>query len=372
MRRRSPIRQVKRGDTTRLVIDFFYLDEHGKRQRFRRDASVQTMTAARAEAQRLMELAARTGSPFASTKEAPTLASFVETTYRPLFMPQLRPGTRSRYEGLFQTGLLAAFGKLRLDQIHYKVVLAFANELRARPRVRPLRGKRRGIQPRGHVNLLKSVLRAAVQAGELSDMPKLPSFAMPKKLPAAPDQGHVAALLDGAPGWLRLAVALQSLAGLRQGEVRALQVGDLDLEQRLLFVRRTFSDDTLVPPKGGAERVVPLIPELVELLRQAIRGRPATAFVVVDEEGSVIKRQTVLARLKALQKKAGLRDWGSHSLRHFFCSELLRRGASLEAARVLLGHSGVKTTQLYAHATRQDLHDAVGRLRPPARTGTDR
>jgi len=367
MSSRSPVKQVKRGGKPRLVLDFFYLNEHGKRMRFRRDAHVQTMTAARAEAQRLTDLAARTGSPFGSTKVTPTFASFVETTYRPLFMPQLRPGTRTRYEGILKQGLLLEFGALRLDQITFTLVLAYAGKLRGRPRARPLRGKKNGIDPRGHVNLLKSVLNAAVQAGELPEMPKLPTLKEPRKLPSAPDKGHVGALLDQAPGWLRVAVALQSLAGLRQGEVRALQVQHIDFEHRLLYVRQTFSEDELVAPKGGAERVVPLLPELAELLSDAMQGKQVGDFLVTDENGEVPSRQNFLHRLKAFQKKAGLRSWGSHSLRHYFCSALTRGEANIEAVRTLAGHSNVRTTQRYLHATGQDLHDAIGKL--DGRTG---
>ena len=359
---RSPIRRVKRGDTTRLVIDFFFLDEPGKRKRFRRDARVQTATAARAEAQRLMELAARTGSPFGSSKVAPTFASFVETTYRPLFMPELRPGTRKRYEGILRQGVLAEFGSSSLDEITFTLVLRYVAKLRERPRVRPLRGKTTGIDPRGHVNLIRSVLRAAVAAGELSEMPKLPSFKQPRKLPEAPDGRHVAALLDQAPGWLRVAVALQSMGGLRQGEVRALEVGDIDFEQRILHVRRSYSEDELVPPKGGSERIVPLLPELLEVLRDFSQGKQPREALVVDEQGVVPSRQNFLHRLKAFQKKAGLRSWGSHSLRHYFCSALARGGANIEAVRTLAGHSSVRVTGRYLHATGQDLHDAIGRL----------
>jgi len=76
----------------------------------------------------------------------------------------------------------------------------------------------------------------------------------------------------------------------------------------------------------------------------------------------VPSRQNFLHRLKAFQKKAGLRSWGSHSLRHYFCSALTRGAANIEAVRTLAGHSSVRTTERYLHATGQDLHDAIGKL----------
>jgi site-specific recombinase XerD len=40
-----------------------------------------------------------------------------------------------------------------------------------------------------------------------------------------------------------------------------------------------------------------------------------------------------------LEKKLGIREWSYHSLRHYFCTTLIRRGASVEAVRLLAGHS---------------------------------
>jgi site-specific recombinase XerD len=49
-------------------------------------------------------------------------------------------------------------------------------------------------------------------------------------------------------------------------------------------------------------------------------------------------------------------------LRHYFVTELVRRGAGLEAVRLLAGHSKLEMTQRYAHATGDDLKVAIGRL----------
>ena len=51
-----------------------------------------------------------------------------------------------------------------------------------------------------------------------------------------------------------------------------------------------------------------------------------------------------------------------HAYRHAFCSMLVRRGASLEAVRLLAGHADLKTTQRYVHATAGDLRAAMAKL----------
>ena len=362
MSSQSPVKQTNRAGKPRLVIDFFYLDELGKRRRYRRDAHACTLQAARAEAQRLIDLAARTGSPFGSTKGLRTFGAFVDEIFRPLFMRRLRAGTRERYDGLLRQGVIGHFGSMPLDKIDYVEVLKYTAKLEKRLRCHTLNGKTRGIDPRGHGNLVRAVLRAAVDAKELATMPALPRFPESAKLPAAPPEQHVSALLGAAPRGLRLTVALCALAGLRQGEVRALQSGDVDFDQGLIWVRRAFSAQELVPPKGSRERVVPMVPELERLLREATAGRPARALLVSDERGRPLPRQRLLAQLKAFQKRRGLTEWGFHALRHHFCSQLARKGANIEAVRVLAGHGSVRTTERYLHVTRQDLRDAVAML----------
>lgn len=56
---RTAIRRGKRV----IIVDFHYTDNNGVRRRYRRDADVQTMASARAEADRLQKIAVETGSP---------------------------------------------------------------------------------------------------------------------------------------------------------------------------------------------------------------------------------------------------------------------------------------------------------------------
>ena len=86
-------RRVTRGGKPRLIIDFRYTNADGRRARCKRDAAVQTLAAAYAEARRLMSLAAETGSleqvPVASASPAAKTISFEQFVVGPfeaLFM----------------------------------------------------------------------------------------------------------------------------------------------------------------------------------------------------------------------------------------------------------------------------------------------
>ena len=84
--------------------------------------------------------------------------------------------------------------------------------------------------------------------------------------------------------------------------------------------------------------------------------------LVVSSRGSTPSRQHVLTVLTALEQRSGVRAWSYHSLRHYFCSKLIRRGASIEAVRLLAGHSKLDVTQRYVHANAADLRAAIATL----------
>jgi hypothetical protein len=102
------VRRVIRGGKPRLVIDFRYTNREGVRARFKRDASVQGISAAQAEAKRLMVRAAETGEvepepdPNETSSLSVTFEEFVAGPLESLFMPSYRPATAVRYRGLLR------------------------------------------------------------------------------------------------------------------------------------------------------------------------------------------------------------------------------------------------------------------------------
>jgi hypothetical protein len=72
-----------------LVFDFSYMDKDGKRRRCRRDASLQSMAAAKAEARRLQVLHVTTGTLETKTR-APTVREFVNGKFQKLFLRRHR------------------------------------------------------------------------------------------------------------------------------------------------------------------------------------------------------------------------------------------------------------------------------------------
>ena len=58
-------------------------------------------------------------------------------------------------------------------------------------------------------------------------------------------------------------------------------------------------------------------------------------------------------------KDAGLKGYGLHALLHTYGSQLALRGKPLLAVQKLMSHAGLRTTEIYLHATASDLQRAV-------------
>jgi integrase len=349
----SLVKKRVRNRVTRLIIDFHYTNTSGERARFVRHAELQTRDGAEREAARYHERAILTGDPEPAERSTMTLSSFYASVFKPKVLPLFRKNTRIRYEALWRQRIEKAFGSMRLDAIDEAALRGFARAIQIEKRA-----------AKGPVGFVRTLLREAAQLGLIRAAPRLSPGILKdaKKLPAAPTLAEIQELIAKSSGWIRIALVLGVYAGLRSGEIRALRVGDIDLDVGVLRVVRTLSGDEEEQPKGDKERIVPLAPQLAEILRGAIEGKKADQRVVLTGRGTTPCRQHVLSRFVELQVRAGARKkWSVHALRHAFCSHLVRVGIGVEAVRALAGHSSIRVTNRYVHATGADLQGAMER-----------
>ncbi|MBZ0116976.1 MAG: tyrosine-type recombinase/integrase [Sandaracinaceae bacterium] len=366
------VRSVTRRGKRRLVIDIPYLTPSGKKARFRRDAEVQTLAAARAEDRRRLMLLATTGSPieggdvpprdepvvespgFTPPTKMPTVEEVSKDFLRLVGGTRLKPSTKRGYENVLDTFLIERIGDERIDAIDTNVVRELDAELVKRGR-RP--STRRQMQC-----VVRSLLRYAKEAGHIERVPELPR--LPKTgatISRALTSEEVARILDCSKPPHRLGLELAAYAGLRAGEVRALRWRDIDLERKLLIVRRSRCRDVEAPPKSGHERVVPLHAKLAASLRNTGPKRP-DAYVSGPKPGEPWGEHQLYNAFRTACRKAGISGFRLHDLRHAFVTELFRGGVPAPVVQRLAGHEHLATTQRYAHAQLADLVAAVGRL----------
>lgn len=208
-----------------------------------------------------------------------------------------------------------------------------------------------------------------------------------QKLPIVLTQSEIRAVLKEleSPYWLLAGLMYGS--GLRLMESLRLRVKDLDFNYRAIMVRNG---------KGGKDRVVTLPDELIRPLRVQLShtqllhqkdladgyGRVELPYALkrkwpnsdtdfqwqyafpsfsrsknlrTGSEGRHhVHEQSMQRKFKAAVLTSGVQKHATcHSLRHSFATHLLERGADIRTVQEQLGHSDVRTTQIYTHVIKR-------------------
>lgn len=149
------------------------------------------------------------------------------------------------------------------------------------------------------------------------------------------------------------------LTGLRLSELLNLRWNDLDFSSKVILIRNTEKFTT----KTRKNRIVPMSDELYRLLKgrkEAIRFECEVVFH--NKNGGELLYTSVSQKFKKYIRRAGLNDkLHFHSLRHSFATALVSSGVSLYAVQKLLGHTTIRTTEIYSHLMPQQLHFEVNR-----------
>ena len=126
-------------------------------------------------------------------------------------------------------------------------------------------------------------------------------------------------------------------AGLRLGELLALDLTDIDRDRVQVLIRGG---------KGKKYRISLLSPKLVGVLDTYISEYRPKRHLVEGQTGGRYSEASVQAVFHAAKDKAGISKPGTvHTLRHSFATHLLEKGTDLRYIQTLLGHSSSKTTK---------------------------
>lgn len=293
-----------------------------------------------------------------SKKEVPTLQAFA-----PRFIDghakanRLKPSGIASKNAILRLYLIPAFGRKRLDAIKSEDVQRLKAQLEFK-------------SPKTVNNVLavlSVLLKKAVEWEVIERMPcTVKLLRVDKGKAAFHDFDEYERLVEVArsidPRTL-LVVLLGGDAGMRCGEILALEWNDVDLVKRQLCVRQSDWNGQVGTPKSGRLRYVPLTRRLTAALVEHRQLRSPN--VLCQDDGQPLTRQMVQYRVLRASRRAKLSQDGVHILRHTFCSHLAMRGAPPRAIQELAGHRELGMTQRYMHLSPAALDSAIRLLDQP-------
>jgi integrase/recombinase XerC len=220
------------------------------------------------------------------------------------------------------------------------------------------------------ITALKSFYKYALRSGwvQINPMGKISSPKIPKRLPVYVEAEKLDLLLDQTEfsddfEGIRNHLILEMFygTGMRLSELIELELRDVDTRNLQLKVTG----------KRNKQRILPLFPSLAHQINKYLEMRNAltssTSHFFITPDGKSLYPILVYRLVnKYLTKVSTQKKRSPHVLRHSFATEMLNKGADLNAIKEILGHANLSATQVYTHNTIEKLKVAYLQAHPRA------
>lgn len=282
---------------------------------------------------------------------------------------QVKESTAANYFLKAQKHILPAFGKMQVEALESADVYSFI-ELK----------QQSGLSNRyisDIIIVMKTLFKYAVRTYHIFN--PMTDIELPRKkssdikLLDNNEQDKLQRFIHNHQNRASLGVALTMATGIRIGELCALQWKDIDLEKRILTVRKTMqriqypteiSKTKLIitdPKSESSRRRIPIPDCMVGFLH---KFKEESGNYVLTGSKKPIEPRTMQYRFASILKNAKLPSVHFHALRHIFASSCIKLGFDVKALSELLGHSSVEITlNIYVHSSFEQKKEYMKRIK---------
>lgn len=202
---------------------------------------------------------------------------------------------------------------------------------------------------------LRAIYRRALHRDEVSINPTvglhLPANRSRRDRVARPEEA--VALIAALPSADQALWATAFYAGLRRGELLALQWDAVDFDKQVIHVRQSWDpvEGFVLPKSRAGVRRVPLVTSLrTMLIEHRLRGGSGGQGFVFGASDEPFNPAAVSWRAQQAWKHAGLQPITLHQCRHTYASFMIAAGVNTKALSVYMGHTSITTTiDRYGH-----------------------
>src|SRR5690606_26784511 len=156
-----------------------------------------------------------------------------------------------------------------------------------------------------------------------------------------------------------------ALLAARGSEVAGLRAGDVDWDNRIVWIRRQHYPGrgglVIKQTKGRRDRPVPMLDALDPILERLTSGKAPDDPLLRGPRGGVLTTATVrdATHWDDLVAKLGFDNLTRHGLRHTGATWMADAGIALHVLQEILGHQSIETTKGYLHPDHRHLAEAA-------------
>jgi integrase len=326
-----------------------YTDERGRERQFKvGPADVLTLRQARRRAKQIKAEAILGGDPQRERegrRSIPTLREFIEERYLPFVKGYKRSWKTD--ETVLRIHILPEYGRYFLDEIKPEFIVALTSKMRD-AEYAPGSVGRVIIILRYVFNLAAKWKVFPLGTNPAAGIPVPPDVQRSRYLSKEEAARLLASIRADENQIAAKAIMLLFLTGARRNEVTQAEWSYIDWQQHTLLVPRS---------KNGHPRYIQLNSSAIDLLRSVPRTDANPYIFPALTTGKPMPH--LFFPWDRIRKRAALQDFRLHDLRHSFASFVINDRGDLYEVQKLLGHSNPRTTQRYAHLSREKLAQAA-------------
>jgi integrase len=241
--------------------------------------------------------------------------------------------------------LLPYWGATPIGRIHKAMVVDYRRRRHAEKTITDTTINR-DLEALRHI-LFWATDEGLLTANPLRDLHLTPERRKPRSVLGLDEETQ---LLSAAAPHLRSIIVMSLDTGMRRGEILSQLREHVDFNRNLLFVTRSKT-------AGGEGREIPLTERVISLL-QTLQQDTGPLFTFKGKPIRAIK-----TAWKAAIRRAGIRYYRFHDLRHTFNTRLMEAGVMQEVRKALMGHSsGEDVNSIYTHVELPVKREAIRKL----------
>lgn len=276
-----------------------------------------------------------------------------------------KSSTYAAYQQIIKKYILPYLGQMRINEINRKTLEDFVDKVSANHSQQISRNYASQI-----CNTIRRILIYMNKENERNiPIPDNPVMKGRNRQAMLPGEASLAALekylLAHCEEDTCLGILIALHTGIRIGELSALMWKDINLEERVIYIRRNLQrvkrhetdisvEKTMTriveqtPKTSDSFRIIPIPPRLLPLLMKY--QKEDSCYLVSGEKKAWAEPRTIQYRFKGILQKSNIEYFNFHMLRHAFATNCVSMGLDVKSLSEILGHSNIQVTlNLYVH-----------------------